>query len=360
MNIEKMIDRLETILKRSEYLKHMMELPGVIEDFPKYRQFAKELSQLEDVAEVYTKYKTVQNNVNDAKILMQDSDPEMAEMGKMEYNEGLKEMDKILDELQIMLVPKDPNDSKNVIVEIRGAVGGEEGNIFAGDLFRMYMRYAETQKWKVEVLESMDSGMGGFSYVSFSVKGKEVYSKLKYESGAHRVQRVPKTEAQGRIHTSTATVLVMPEAEDVDVQINESDLKIDTYRSSGAGGQHINKTDSAVRMTHLPTGIVVSCQEGRSQIENRENCMNMLRTKIWDFFTRKAEEERGAERRSKIGTGERSEKIRTYNYPQNRVTDHRINYTVNTLDRIIDGDMENLISALINEDLKLKLEGQSF
>ena len=360
MNIEKMIDRLETILKRSEYLKHMMELPGVIEDFPKYRQFAKELSQLEDVAEVYTKYKTVQNNVNDAKILMQDSDPEMAEMGKMEYNEGLKEMDKILDELQIMLVPKDPNDSKNVIVEIRGAVGGEEGNIFAGDLFRMYMRYAETQKWKVEVLESMDSGMGGFSYVSFSVKGKEVYSKLKYESGAHRVQRVPKTEAQGRIHTSTATVLVMPEAEDVDVQINESDLKIDTYRSSGAGGQHINKTDSAVRMTHLPTGIVVSCQEGRSQIENRENCMNMLRTKIWDFFTRKAEEERGAERRSKIGTGERSENIRTYNYPQNRVTDHRINYTVNTLDRIIDGDMENLISALINEDLKLKLEGQSF
>ena len=216
------------------------------------------------------------------------------------------------------------------------------------------------KKWKVEVLESMDSGMGGFSYVSFSVKGKEVYSKLKYESGAHRVQRVPKTEAQGRIHTSTATVLVMPEAEDVDVQINESDLKIDTYRSSGAGGQHINKTDSAVRMTHLPTGIVVSCQEGRSQIENRENCMNMLRTKIWDFFTRKAEEERGAERRSKIGTGERSEKIRTYNYPQNRVTDHRINYTVNTLDRIIDGDLENLLSALINEDLRLKLDGQSF
>ena len=242
MNIEKMIERLETILKRSEYLKHMMELPGVIEDFPKYRQFAKELSQLEDVAEVYSKYKAIQSNVNDAKILMQDSDPEMAEMGKMEYNEGLKQMEKILEELQIMLVPKDPNDSKNVIVEIRGAVGGDEGNIFAGDLFRMYMRYAETQKWKVEVLESMESGMGGFTYVSFSVKGKEVYSKLKYESGAHRVQRVPRTEAQGRIHTSTATVLVMPEAEDVDIQINESDIKIDTYRSSGAGGQHINKT----------------------------------------------------------------------------------------------------------------------
>ena len=360
MNVEKMIERLETILKRSEYLKHMMQLPGVIEDFPKYRQFAKELSQLEDVAEVYSKYKQTEANVADAKILMQDSDPEMAEMGKMEYQEGLKEMERLLQELQIMLVPKDPNDSKNVIVEIRGAVGGDEGNIFAGDLFRMYMRYAETQKWKVEVLESMESGMGGFTYVSFSVKGKEVYSKLKYESGAHRVQRVPRTEAQGRIHTSTATVLVMPEAEDVDIQINESDIKIDTYRSSGAGGQHINKTDSAVRMTHLPTGIVVNCQEGRSQIENRENCMNMLRTKLWDFYTRKAEEERGAERRSKIGTGERSEKIRTYNYPQNRVTDHRINYTVNVLDRIIDGDLENLISALINEDLKLKLEGQSF
>ena len=360
MNIEKMIERLETILKRAEYLKHMMQLPGVIEDFPKYRLFAKELSQLEDVAEVYSNYKQVASNVEDAKILMQDSDPEMAEMGKMEYQEGQKEMERLLNDLQIMLVPKDPNDSKNVIVEIRGAVGGDEGNIFAADLFRMYMRYAETQKWKVEVLESMDSGMGGFSYVSFSVKGKEVYSKLKYESGAHRVQRVPKTESQGRIHTSTATVLVMPEAEEVDIQINESDLKIDTYRSSGAGGQHINKTDSAVRMTHLPTGIVVNCQEGRSQIENRENCMNMLRTKLWEFFTRKAEEERGAERRSKIGTGERSEKIRTYNYPQNRVTDHRINYTVNTLDRIIDGDLENLISALINEDLKLKLEGQSF
>ena len=360
MNIEKMIERLETILKRAEYLKHMMQLPGVIEDFPKYRLFAKELSQLEDVAEVYSNYKQVASNVEDAKILMQDSDPEMAEMGKMEYQEGQKDMERLLNDLQIMLVPKDPNDSKNVIVEIRGAVGGDEGNIFAADLFRMYMRYAETQKWKVEVLESMDSGMGGFSYVSFSVKGKEVYSKLKYESGAHRVQRVPKTESQGRIHTSTATVLVMPEAEEVDIQINESDLKIDTYRSSGAGGQHINKTDSAVRMTHLPTGIVVNCQEGRSQIENRENCMNMLRTKLWDFFTRKAEEERGAERRSKIGTGERSEKIRTYNYPQNRVTDHRINYTVNTLDRIIDGDLENLISALINEDLKLKLEGQSF
>jgi peptide chain release factor 1 len=336
----------------------MMQLPGVIEDFPKYRQFAKELSQLEDVADVYQNYKNVASNVEDAKILMHDSDPEMAEMGKMEYEDGLKEMDRLLNELQIMLVPKDPNDSKNVIVEIRGAVGGEEGNIFAGDLFRMYMRYAETQKWKVEVLESADSGMGGFSYVSFSVKGKEVYSKLKYESGAHRVQRVPKTEAQGRIHTSTATVLVMPEAEDVDVQINESDLKIDTYRSSGAGGQHINKTDSAVRMTHLPTGIVVSCQEGRSQIENRENCMNMLRTKLWDFFTRKAEEERGAERRSKIGTGERSEKIRTYNYPQNRVTDHRIGYTTNSLDRVMDGALEDIIDALINEDIARKLRGE--
>ena len=239
MNIEKMIDRLETILKRSEYLKHMMQLPGVIEDFPKYRQFAKELSQLEDVAEVYSKYKNVESNVEDAKILMQDSDPEMAEMGKMEYQEGQKEMERLLNELQIMLVPKDPNDSKNVIVEIRGAVGGEEGNIFAGDLFRMYSKYIENQGWKIEIDEAQTSEAGGYSLISFNVKGDSVYSKLKYESGSHRVQRVPKTESQGRVQTSTATVLVMPEAEEVDVQIDAKDLRIDTYRSSGAGGQHI-------------------------------------------------------------------------------------------------------------------------
>ncbi len=359
MNKDGMIERLETILKRATYLQKMMELPGVIADFPKYRMFAKEHASLEKIAAVYQEYKDCLANIEDAKLLMNDSDPEMAEMGKMEYEESVAKEEEYLQRLQIMLIPRDPNDDKNVIVEIRGAVGGDEGNIFAGDLFRMYINYAETQNWKIELLESQESEMGGFSFVSFSVRGKEVYSKLKYESGAHRVQRVPKTEASGRIHTSTATVLIMPEAEEVDVVINPGDLRIDTYRSSGAGGQHINKTDSAVRITHAPTGIVVSCQEGRSQIENREKCMQMLRTKIFDEMTRRQEEERGAERRSKIGTGERSEKIRTYNYPQNRVTDHRIGYTVQQLDRIIDGDLNGVISALINEDQRRKLEGES-
>ena len=355
MNIEKMIDRLETILKRSEYLKHMMQLPGVIEDFPKYRQFAKELSQLEDIAEVYQSYKNTASNVEDAKILMHDSDPEMAEMGKMEYEDGLKEMDRLINQLQMMLVPKDPNDSKNVIVEIRGAVGGDEGNIFAGDLFRMYMRYAETQKWKVEVLESMDSGMGGFSYVSFSVKGKEVYSKLKYESGAHRVQRVPRTEAQGRIHTSTATVLVMPEAEDLEVELDMNDVRIDIFCSSGPGGQSVNTTKSAVRVTHMPTGIVVSCQDGKSQHENKANALKVLKSRLYDFMLQQKEEAEGAERLSKIGRGDRSEKIRTYNYPQNRVTDHRIGFTIQQLDRVMEGRIDSVIDALIEFEQKRAL-----
>ena len=347
MNIEKMIERLETILKRAEYLKHMMQLPGVIEDFPKYRLFAKELSQLEDVAEVYSNYKQVASNVEDAKILMQDSDPEMAEMGKMEYQEGQKEMERLLNDLQIMLVPKDPNDSKNVIVEIRGAVGGDEGNIFAADLFRMYMRYAETQKWKVEVLESMDSGMGGFSYVSFSVKGKEVYSKLKYESGAHRVQRVPKTESQGRIHTSTATVLVMPEAEEVDIQINESDLKIDTYRSSGAGGQHVNKTDSAVRITHLPTGIVVSCQNQRSQIQNKEKAMQVLKSKL--YLLEEAKQKSKLEGISgNIDDNAFGSQIRSYVlHPYAMVKDHRTQAESSNPSNVLDGDLDIFIDAYL-------------
>ena len=257
------------------------------------------------------------------------------------------------------MIPKDPNDGKNVIIAIRGAVGGDEGNIFAGDIFRMYTRYCERKDWQIEMLDSNDGPAGGFSFVSFMVKGKRVYSELKYESGAHRVQRVPKTEASGRIHTSTATVLVMPEADELDVQINPIDIQVDTYRASGAGGQHINKTDSAVRMTHLPTGIVATCQDGRSQHENKEKCLAILRTRIYDSISQQAEAQRGAERRSKIGTGERSEKIRTYNYPQNRVTDHRINFTIQQLDRVMEGDLESIINALINEDQKMKIKGSS-
>ena len=259
-----------------------------------------------------------------------------------------------------MLLPKDPNDDKNVIVEIRGAAGGDEANIFAGDLYRMYTKYAEKQGWKIEVLTEEHSDAGGFPLVEFMVKGNMVYSKLKYESGSHRVQRVPVTETQGRVHTSTATVLVMPEAEEVDVEINPSDLRIDVYRSSGAGGQGVNTTDSAVRITHIPTGTVVTSQNERSQIQNKERCMQVLRARLYEMKIQEQEEKLGAERRSKIGTGDRSEKIRTYNYPQNRVTDHRIGYTTKNLDKVMEGNLEDIIEALITEDQNRKLRGEEW
>ena len=243
-------------------------------------------------------------------------------------------------------------------MEIRGAAGGDEGNIFAGDLYRMYVKYAESQGWKVEVMEAIDAEAGGYSLISFMVKGEDVYGKLKFESGSHRVQRVPKTETQGRVHTSTATVLVMPEMEEVDVEINKSDLRIDTYRASGAGGQHINKTDSAVRITHLPTGIVAASQDGRSQHDNKDKAMKALVSRIYDFYQQQHDEQVGSERKSKVGSGDRAEKIRTYNYPQNRVTDHRIGLTIQQLDRIVDGKLDDIITALINEDQRLKMEGQ--
>ena len=280
------------------------------------------------------------------------------EMAKMELDELEERMPDIIKKLELELIPKDPNDNKNVIVEIRGAAGGDEGNIYAGDLYRMYVKYAESQGWKVEVMEAEESEAGGFSLISFNVIGDGVYGKLKYESGSHRVQRVPKTETQGRVHTSTATVLVMPEMEEVDVQINKSDLRIDTYRASGAGGQHINKTDSAVRITHLPTGIVATSQDGRSQHDNRDKAMKALVARVYDYFQSQQTEAIDSERKSKVGTGDRAEKIRTYNYPQNRVTDHRIGLTIQQLDRIIEGKLDDIITALINEDQRLKLEGQ--
>ena len=280
-------------------------------------------------------------------------------MAKMELAELEEKLPDVIKKLEIELIPKDPNDNKDVIMEIRGAAGGDEGNIFAGDLYRMYVKYAESQGWKFEVMEAIDAEAGGYSLISFMVKGEGVYGKLKFESGSHRVQRVPKTETQGRVHTSTATVLVMPEVEEVDVEINKNDLRIDTYRASGAGGQHINKTDSAVRITHIPTGIVAASQDGRSQHDNKDKAMKALIARIYDYYQQQQDQQVESERKSKVGTGDRAEKIRTYNYPQNRVTDHRIGLTIQQLDRIIEGKLDDIITALINEDQRLKLEGQN-
>ena len=355
---ESMLDRLVSMENRYEELGHMLMDPDIGTDIKKMTDVTKEQASLQAAYDLFQEYKEVKDGIDGAKELMKENDPEIKEMAKMELDELEERMPDIIKKLELELIPKDPNDNKNVIMEIRGAAGGDEGNIFAGDLYRMYVKYAESQGWKVEVMEAEESESGGFSLISFNVIGDGVYGKLKYESGSHRVQRVPKTETQGRVHTSTATVLVMPEMEEVDVQINKSDLRIDTYRASGAGGQHINKTDSAVRITHLPTGIVATSQDGRSQHDNRDKAMKALVARVYDYFQSQQTEAIDSERKSKVGTGDRAEKIRTYNYPQNRVTDHRIGLTIQQLDRIIEGKLDDIITALINEDQRLKLEGQ--
>ena len=353
-----MIERLESIARRYEELSEILMDPSIASDIKKMTEASKEQASLEAAFNLYNEYKQILSGIEEAKELLKEDDPEIKEMAELEISE-LEERKPIVEEkLHLELLPKDPNDNKNIIMEIRGAAGGDEGNIFAGDLYRMYVKYAESQGWKIEVMEAMDSDAGGFSLISFMIKGEGVYSRLKFESGSHRVQRVPKTETQGRVHTSTATVLVMPEAEEVDVEINPSDLRIDTYRASGAGGQHINKTDSAVRITHIPTGTVTTSQDGRSQHDNRDKAMRAMRTKLYEMKLREQEEALGSERRNKIGTGDRSEKIRTYNYPQNRVTDHRIGLTIQQLDRIMEGKLEDIIEALMNEDQRLKLAGE--
>ena len=355
---ESMLDRLVSMENRYEELGHMLMDPDIGTDIKKMTDVTKEQASLQAAYDLFQEYKEVKDGIDGAKELMKENDPEIKEMAKMELDELEERMPDIIKKLELELIPKDPNDNKNVIMEIRGAAGGDEGNIFAGDLYRMYVKYAESQGWKVEVMEAEESEAGGFSLISFNVIGDGVYGKLKYESGSHRVQRVPKTETQGRVHTSTATVLVMPDMEEVDVQINNSDLRIDTYRASGAGGQHINKTDSAVRITHLPTGIVATSQDGRSQHDNRDKAMKALVARVYDYFQSQQTEAIDSERKSKVGTGDRAEKIRTYNYPQNRVTDHRIGLTIQQLDRIIEGKLDDIITALINEDQRLKLEGQ--
>jgi peptide chain release factor 1 len=348
-----MIDRLENILKKYEELDLELVKPEVISDINMLTKLSKEHSSLEEVVTVYRRYRDVLTGISDDEELLKDS--ELRDMAKEELEGLYKEKEELEGKLEILLLPKDENDSKNVIMEIRGAAGGDEANIFAGDLFRMYQKYADSLGYKIEVLNAEDGTNGGFSQIEFMIKGDGAYSKLKYESGAHRVQRIPVTESQGRVHTSTATVVVMPEQEDLEIEVKESDIKVDVYRSGGAGGQSVNTTDSAVRMTHLPTGIVVTCQNERSQLQNKEKALQILKAKIYEETIRKQEEEQGNARRSKIGTGDRSEKIRTYNYPQNRVTDHRIGLTLNKLDRIMEGDLGDIVEALINEDQKRKL-----
>ncbi len=348
-----MKERLIAIEEKYNILQKELNNPTIINDVKQMLKINKELADLKEPYDAYQRLKQIEKDIESDIELTKD--PDLGEFAKEEINRLNEEKTKLEDNIEIMLLPKDPNDDKNVIVEIRGAAGGDEANIFAGDLYRMYTRYAEKEGWKVDVLSEEHNDAGGFPLVEFMVKGDRVYSKLKYESGAHRVQRVPVTETQGRVHTSTATVLVMPEAEEVDIDINPNDLKIDVYHSGGAGGQSVNTTDSAVRITHLPTGTVVTCQNERSQVQNKEKAMQILRSRLYEAKIREQEEALGSERRSKIGTGDRSEKIRTYNYPQNRVTDHRIGYTTKNLDRVMDGNLDDIISALITEDQNRKL-----
>lgn len=351
---ESMRKRLDVTKARYEEIEKELEKDDIASDLTKLTKLTKEKASIETATKKYEEYLKYEQTVKDSFEMENSGEIDLIELAKEERKEALKKMDDLEVEFKTLLLPKDPNDDKNIVVEIRGAVGGDEANIFAGDLLRMYTKYAERQGWKIQLIDEASSGFG-YSYVSFMIKGDSVYSKLKYESGAHRVQRVPKTEASGRIHTSTATVLVMPEAEEIDVKINPADLKIDTYHSQGAGGQNVNKTESAVRITHIPTGIVVACQTEKAQLQNKEIAMQMIRAKVYAYFNDAEQEKRDAERKLKVGTGERSEKIRTYNYPQNRVTDHRIGFTINQLDRVMEGELDGVIEALIHFDQEQKL-----
>lgn len=351
-----LIERLEQIESKYTEIGNEMSNPEVATDIKKVTALAKEYARLEKFVIQFRRYKSLLKQHDDLKEMIKDKDPEIREMAEIEQEEVTEEITALEEQLELMLVPKDPNDDKNVIVEIRGAAGGDEANIFAGDLFRMYNKYAEGMNWKVEILTAEAKEAGGFSQLEFMISGESVYSHMKYESGVHRVQRVPQTESSGRVHTSTATVIVLPEAEEIDFEMDMSEIRVDTYCSSGPGGQSVNTTKSAVRVTHIPTDTVAQCQDGKSQHENKASALKILRSRLYDRMLREAQEKEAGERKSKIGTGDRSEKIRTYNYPQNRVTDHRINLTIQQLDRIIDGRLDPVIEALIAEEQRRKLE----
>ncbi|MFD2446793.1 peptide chain release factor 1 [Bacillus sp. CGMCC 1.16607] len=355
-----MFDRLQSVEDRYEKLNELLSDPEIINNPKKLREYSKEQSDINDTVQAYREYKEVKEQLKDAKVMLDDKlDPDMREMVKEEVGELQSQIEELEARLKILLIPKDPNDDKNVIMEIRGAAGGEEAALFAGTLYRMYSRYAESQGWKTEVMDANPTGLGGYKEIIFMINGTGAYSKLKFENGAHRVQRVPETESGGRIHTSTATVACLPEAEEVEVEIHDKDIRFDTFASSGAGGQSVNTTMSAVRLTHIPTGIVVSCQDEKSQHKNKDKAMKVLRARVYDKFQREAQAEFDQVRKSAVGTGDRSERIRTYNFPQNRVTDHRIGLTIQKLDQVIEGKIDEIIDALIIEDQSSKLESGS-
>ena len=351
-----MFDKLENVEKRYEELNQKISDPEVIANQTEWQKLMKEHADIADIVEKYREYKKVVQSIEDLKEMLNDK--EMHDLAQAELDENKEKLPKIEEELKLLLVPKDPNDDKNVIVEIRGGAGGEESSLFAADLFRMYSMYAEKKHWKLEVVNLNETELGGIKEVTFMITGKGAYSRLKFESGVHRVQRVPDTESSGRIHTSTATVAVLPEVSDVEIEINPTDLKVDTFRSSGAGGQHINKTESAIRITHIPTGVVVECQTERSQIQNRETAMSMLRAKLYEAELEKQTKEQADARRSQVGSGDRSEKIRTYNFPQGRITDHRIGMSIYQMENFLNGDLDEMIDNLIAADRAERLQGE--
>ncbi|UBH08406.1 peptide chain release factor 1 [Macrococcus armenti] len=351
-----MFDQLEIVEERYEQLNELLSDPDVVSDTDKLREYSKEQADLQKTVEVYRNYKSIKEQLDDAlEMLSEASDAEEEAMIKEEIAELKPQIPQFEEEMKLLLIPKDPNDDKNVVMEIRGAAGGDEAAIFAGDLFRMYSRFAEEQGWKIDIMETNESDHGGYKEISFTIIGNGAFSKLKFENGAHRVQRIPATESGGRIHTSTATVAVLPEVEDVEIEIRQEDLRIETYRSSGSGGQHVNTTDSAVRITHIPTGIVATSSE-KSQIKNREKALKLLKTRVYDKMLQEETDKYAEQRKSAVGTGDRSERIRTYNYPQNRVTDHRIGLTIQKLDQIMEGKINEIIDALTIAEQTSKLE----